>query len=63
MVVGGAVVVVGAAELGWGVLAGELVDPAAGAGPAGAVVDVEGAGLAEPTRGAVADRGRVVTAR
>lgn len=63
MVVGGAVVVVGAAELAEGVFGGDPVDPAAGTGPAGAVVDVEGAGLAGPTRGAVADRGRVVTAR
>ena len=63
MVVGGAAAVVGAAGPVEGELAGESFDPDDGSGPAGAVVDVEGAGLAEPTRGAVADRGRVVTAR
>lgn len=63
MVVGGAVVVVGAAGPVEGELAGEPFEPDDGSGPAGVGAVVEGAGLVGLTRGAVAESGRVVTAR
>ncbi|HET8990180.1 MAG TPA: hypothetical protein VFN59_03665 [Acidimicrobiales bacterium] len=63
MVVGGAAAVVGAAGPVEGELAGESFDPDDGSGPAGVGAVVEGAGLVGLTRGAVAESGRVVTAR
>ncbi len=64
MVVGAVVVVVGAAGLVAGALAtGAPLDPAAGVVPEGDVVVVDGDWPAGLTRGAVAERGRVVVAR
>ncbi len=62
MVVGAGVVVVGAAGLVAGA-PGEPLDPVAGAVPEGEVVVVDGGWPDGLTRGAVAERGRVVVAR
>ncbi len=62
MVVGAVVVVVGAAGLVAGV-PGEPLDPAAVAVPEGDVVVADGDWPDGLTRGAVAERGRVVVAR